>query len=48
MATWEDLDEEEDAEIQKKEIEVANICFMANIEDEATKIQVFKHELSYD
>ena len=32
MTTWKDLDEEQEAKNQQEETEVANLCFMANIE----------------
>ena len=50
MATWEDLDEEQDgAESQEEEEIVANLCFMANVvSDEETEVIDSEPELSYD
>ena len=50
MATWEDLDaEQEGAESKEKEEIVANLCFMVDIVfDEETKVTLLKLELSYE
>ena len=48
IATWKDLDKELDVTNQEEETKVANLCFMANNEDEEIEVQVSKHEISYD
>ena len=50
MATWEELDEEQEhAKSQEEKEIVANLCFMADIvSDEETEVTKTELELSYD
>ena len=50
MATWEDLDEEQEgAKSQKEEEIVTNLCFIANIVfDEEAEVTSPEPELSYE
>ena len=51
MATWENLDEEQESlESQEEEEVVANLCFMADIvsKEEETKVSNFEPELSFE